>query len=326
MYLILQKPGKDPYFNIAAEEYFFKSFGSPVFSVWENDESIVVGKHQNAIREINYPWTEQNNIPVIRRITGGGTVYHGPGNINFSFIFHGNPENLVDFRDFIRPVIKFLRKMGVPAEFREKSNIVANGKKISGNSAHVFKGKVLYHGTLLYNARMDRLKQALRRPVGYYNDRAVDSAPVPVGNIRSYLPPGTSANDLMNSFQEFVLANFKGSKRYELSKTDIDNISKLADEKYRRWEWNFGYSPRYSMERTVSVGNSQEKIILKVEKGIIRYFEITGQVLPDTLKELLWSSLPGTRHELRSLKEKIEDLTDGQNGYENLDQLVEKMF
>jgi lipoate-protein ligase A len=180
----IQRTETDPYYNIAAEEYLLKTATTDTFMIWRNEPSVVVGKHQNALREINHDYIQSLNLPVIRRISGGGTVYHDPGNINFSFIYTGRKDNLVDFRHFTEPVIRFLQNSGLNAGFEGKNNIMVNGLKVSGNSAHIFRQKVLHHGTLLFNTDLDKLEKAISGGEKRFTDKAVRSVHAEVTNFR----------------------------------------------------------------------------------------------------------------------------------------------
>ena len=137
----------NPYFNLAAEEYFFREFKENIFMIWQSEPAVIVGKHQNTLAEINYEYIRNNNIKVARRLSGGGTVYHDQGNINFTFIVNGKEGKLVNFNRFIEPVINFLNNLSVNAEFQAKNNIIVNNRKISGNAEHIYKERILHHGT-----------------------------------------------------------------------------------------------------------------------------------------------------------------------------------
>jgi len=173
--LIVNRPHTDPWFNIAAEEYFLKNFQEDIFMLWQNEASIIVGKHQNTLAEINYPYVKENGIPVIRRISGGGTVFHDLGNLNFTFIQNGEKGKLVDFRKFTDPILAVLNKMGVPAVFEGKNDLRVDGLKISGNAEHVFKNRVLHHGTLLFSSVLNDLGKALKVKTDRFTDKAVKS-------------------------------------------------------------------------------------------------------------------------------------------------------
>ena len=185
--LIINRPQTDPYFNIAAEEYLLKQMDEDCFMVWQNEPSIIVGKHQNTLAEINYSFAKENNIPVVRRITGGGTVFHDLGNLNFTFISSGEKGKLVNFKKFTQPIIEVLNQMGIPARFEGKNDLRVNGLKISGNAEHVYKNKVLHHGTLLFSTDLNFLKKAIKSVPERFQDKAVQSVRSKVANITDFI-------------------------------------------------------------------------------------------------------------------------------------------
>ena len=152
----------DPFFNLAAEEYVLKNFTEDCFMLWRNGPSIIVGKHQNTLAEINLDWVRANNIKVVRRLSGGGAVFHDLGNLNFTFIVSGEDGNLVDFRKFTKPILEVLQKLGVEAKFEGRNDLTIKGMKFSGNAEHVHKNRTLHHGTLLFSSVMADLSQALK--------------------------------------------------------------------------------------------------------------------------------------------------------------------
>ena len=135
--ICIQDTQTDPYFNLAAEEYVLKNFSDDVFMLWRNDNAIIVGKHQNTLSEINLDYVKEKGIKVVRRISGGGAVFHDLGNLNFTFIRTGEEGNLVDFKRFTLPIIEVLQKMGVDAKFEGRNDLTIEGKKFSGNAEHV---------------------------------------------------------------------------------------------------------------------------------------------------------------------------------------------
>ena len=186
--LIIQNSTTDPYFNIAVEEYLLKNFTDDCFILYQNKPSIIIGKHQNTLAEINYQYVKENNIAVVRRLSGGGTVYHDLGNLNFSFIKNsGNDKNLVDFKMYTTPIIEVLKQLGVNAEFGGHNDIQVNGFKISGNAEHIFKKRVLHHGTLLFSSDLSILNNAIKAPENRYSDKAVKSVRAVVANIKDFI-------------------------------------------------------------------------------------------------------------------------------------------
>ncbi|HEY9115846.1 MAG TPA: lipoate--protein ligase family protein, partial [Bacteroidales bacterium] len=186
--IFIYQPETDPFFNIAAEDFLLKNSPDDFIMLWQNKPSVIIGKHQNTFAEVNLDFVNKNNIPVIRRMSGGGTVYHDLGNINFTMITsENNPEKLIDFRKFTEPLILFLKSLGIEAAFESKNNLKVNGKKISGNSAHVKKDKIMHHGTLLFNTNLRNLENSIKPPKTNITDKAVKSVRATVTNISKEL-------------------------------------------------------------------------------------------------------------------------------------------
>ncbi len=296
MKLIVRKE-TDPYFNIAAEEYFLKNFDDEMIMIWRSSPSVIIGKHQNTIAEVNINFVRKHNIPVIRRISGGGTVYHDKGNVNYSIITKSdNREKLVDFVKFTNPIIKFLEKFEIYASFEGKNNLRVKQKKFSGNSAHVYKNRVLHHGTLLFNTNIENLEQSIQPSDFSINDKAVKSVRAQVANLTDYLPKNITITDFQADLIIFVKEYFKIDSLYTLTKIDIQEINNLIETKYTLWEWNYGYSPTFSFQNKVE----DYEISMEVVKGKINNIIIVG--IPE-LDEDFISTIRGTEYNRDSISE-----------------------
>lgn len=267
--LILDSPSNDPLFNIAAEEYLLKETGGEYAFFYINEPCVIIGKHQNAWAEINLPWIRQHGIPVIRRITGGGTVWHDPGNLNFTFIRNGEEGKLVNFREYAGPVLEFLKELPVPAEFGERNEILVDGLKVSGNAECVHRNRVLHHGTLLYRADLEMLAESLEKQSGRYEDRAVQSIRSGTGNIADFLDPAPDIADFRRYLIRHIIFSSPGMEITAFTDAETGRIRELILEKYSRWEWNFGYSPRYRFNNEWMIGKVQIRVELETEKGRI---------------------------------------------------------
>src|SRR5690554_2734304 len=235
---------RDPYFCLAAEEYLMKEFSEDIFMLWQSDDTVVIGKHQNAMGEINYRYVHENNIQVARRISGGGTVFHDAGNLNFAYIKNVDSPSEISFARFVQPMVEALAKLGVKATTSGRNDLLADGKKISGNAQHIFKNRVLHHGTLLFDSNLETLGNAIRIVPGKYQGKAVQSNRSIVANILPHLKEKMSLEEFTQFMLDFELAR-EGNKKYTLVEDDIRTIQNSADEKFSTWEWNFGYSPKY---------------------------------------------------------------------------------
>ncbi|MCU0462082.1 MAG: lipoate--protein ligase family protein, partial [Bacteroidales bacterium] len=196
--LCLHLTSTDPCFNLAVDEYLLKNRKEDFFILSVNTPSVIIGKHQVAHREADTAFVTENNIPVIRRISGGGAVFHDEGNLNFTFILQSKQGSQVDFRKYTLPVIEFLSSHGIDAKFEGKNDLKVDGLKISGNAEHVFRQRILHHGTLLFDSRLDLLGKALRKDTSSYTTRAVASNPSSVVNLRKKIPE-TSMNKFISS-------------------------------------------------------------------------------------------------------------------------------
>ncbi len=299
----------DPYFNLAAEEYLLKNFSTDVFMLWRCDSTIVVGKHQNSLAEINYGYVKKNRIKVARRLTGGGTVYHDLGNLNFSIIKNGQEGELVNFKKFITPIITILNELNLNAIQGEKNDILIDNKKISGNAEHVFKSRILHHGTLLFNSQLNKLTEAIKVKTGKYNDKAVQSNRSEVTNIVNYLNPPISIDKFISYVFKFFLQSIPGTKEYNFSNKDIENIQALYSEKYNTWEWIYGYSPKYLFENDFQIENNNFRVSFMVENGKIKKSHFKTDLISNIDKQKVETGLIGKRHEEKQLKEVLETIS-----------------
>ncbi len=300
----------DPYFNLAAEEYLFKEYDDDIFLLWRSEPAVIVGKHQNTLAEINYKFIKKNNIKVARRLSGGGAVYHDQGNINFTFIRNGEAGKLINFHKFIEPVINVLHCLAVKAEFGGKNNIVVDNRKISGNAEHIYRNRVLHHGTLLFNSQLDNLNESLKVSTGRYMDKAVRSVRSEVTNIRSHLAREIDILEFMGLLLKYISDSSVNPKIYQFSEADMAKINKLAEKKYSGWEWIYGYSPDYSLDCKCSTGRGEILFRLFVKRGIITDVRINSESDKTNEFMILSRTIKGLQHRETALREKINEISD----------------
>ena len=273
--ILIQRNNTNPYFNIAAEEHFLKNYDDDIIMFWQSKPSVIVGKHQNTMAEVNLNFVNKNNIPVIRRISGGGTVYHDEGNINYTIITSSkNKEQLVDFKSFTKPVIAFLSTLGLAAEFEGKNNLTINGKKFSGNSAHVYKNRILNHGTLLFNTNLKNLEEAILPGNFSISSKAVQSIRANVANIAGQLLHPISNEIFMTKLISYFISYFNITTISQLSDNDIVEIESLVETKYKLWDWNFGYSPSFNYTKELN----GITLSMEIKKGLIVKIIIDGDI------------------------------------------------
>lgn len=300
--IFIKRTETDPWFNIAAEEYLLKNRREDIVALWQCAPAVIIGKHQNAMAEVNPEWILKKDIPVIRRISGGGTVYHDPGNINYTVIrTMEQREKMIDFRQFTLPVIEFLEELGIRADFEGKNNLVIAGKKISGNSAHVHKHRVIHHGTLLFDSKLDELNGSIQSTNLEIHDKAVQSIRSKVTNIREHLREDMDIHEFKVLLEKFIIKYHNINDIVNLKKEDLIGISQLAHEKYRQPEWTYGYSPPYTFSLPLTIAGRRLEFRVRVVRGVIGeiHTEATGDDARSWLAIL--ENLKGHPHQPRHL-------------------------
>ena len=292
----------DPYFNLALEEIFLREYEDEVFMLWQNDNTIVVGKNQNTLSEINSDYVKKMGIRVVRRITGGGAVYHDMGNINFTYITKQDGEWEADFSRFAKPIVSALRKIGLDAEVSGRNDILISGRKISGNAQTVIDGRILHHGTLLFNTDVSVLSSALVPDPEKIRSKGIKSVSSRIANISELLGREVTAEEISNLIVCEVKTHY-GAKEYFLSDEEINRAEKLADEKYRTWDWNYGYSPKYSFEKKKYFAGGCVKVLLDVSEGRITSVKFFGDFFGISDIGEIEEALRGTFHRKEDIKE-----------------------
>ncbi|MCL1973545.1 MAG: lipoate--protein ligase [Bacteroidetes bacterium] len=308
MLLILDHYSTQPDWNLAAEEYLLTRFGDSLFRLWRNAPCIIVGRHQNTWAEVNVPYVQQHHIPVIRRLSGGGAVFHDLGNINYSFM-EPKPQGEATagtFHRCTRPILDALNHIGIPACLSGRNDLIINGKKFSGTAQCQMQGRILLHGTLLYTSVLSHIGQALQGPCTKFSKKAVPSTPSPICNISSHLNNALPVEQFMDYLADYMGSRYPNMQPYTYTSKDLAAIQLLADSKYGTFAWNWGEEPQYAqqMELKTSSGNLQLHFDLNFQ-GLISRIRIYGDyVAPidrEVLEALLIGSLPDKEALMRLL-------------------------
>lgn len=323
--LCIKSENTDPYFNLASEEYLLKCCDKDVFLLYRNMPSIVVGKHQNTLAEINLSLVQEKKLKVARRISGGGTVFHDLGNLNFTFITGGREGELVNYHRFTLPIIEAMGKMGLETRLGKRNELLLGDLKISGTASHVYKQRVLHHGTLLFSSDLGEMSAALKVQPERFTDRAVKSIRSKVTNIRDHLVDKMDVTDFQNRIFSHILNTMDAARKYKYS--DHEEINKLRNSKYSTWEWNFGYSPKYQFTKNLRFKTGNIDLSMNVEKGIIQEVNIEGDFMSKKDIHVLEGLLVGTIHDPETLRNRLSgiEVTDYISGLGN-EELLSGMF
>ncbi len=286
----------DPNYCLAAEEYLLKNYRERIFMLWQCHGTVVVGKHQNALAEVDFRYVRENGIRICRRISGGGTVYHDSGNVNFSLIERVRGPQEISFARFTAPVVEFLKYHGIDAVASGRNDLLVSGKKVSGNAQHVYKNRVLHHGTLLFSSDLEKLGKALHALPGRYRDRAVASNRSSVTNLAGHFPRPMTTAEFIGELLEFRLRNTPESRRFEIPAADDRAIRELSAQKFETREWQFGYSPHYEFAHDTRIGQASFRVFLQAEKGIIRQAALSGEFRSPKEMKRLEAHLAGKFH------------------------------
>ena len=290
----------NPFFNLAAEEFFLKKDNESKLILWQNDKTIVIGRNQNTFAEINVSRAESLGLKIVRRMSGGGAVYHDMGNLNYTFITKNSGDDFLNFKKFSQPVIDALASVGVTATLSGRNDILIDDKKISGNAQYVYKDMLLHHGTLLFNTDLNILSDVLNVNPLKIQTKGIASVKSRVTNIGQYsdITPEQFCNLMFDSAEGEI---------YEITAQDLKEIEVLKKEKYDTWEWNFGYSPKHSFTAEKKFDCGIISAGLDAKEGIITAINFSGDFFGKKDISELENAIVGSRHIFGDILSKLKD-------------------
>ncbi|HBF41043.1 MAG TPA: lipoate--protein ligase, partial [Anaerolineaceae bacterium] len=273
-----------------------------------NAPSIIIGRHQNTLEEINREYVEEHGIRVVRRLSGGGAVYHDLGNLNFSFITDYRPEDFQNFKKFTEPVVRALQNLGVPAVLTGRNDIEIDEHKVSGNAQYISRGRIVSHGTLLFNSDLSHVSEALNVHETKMASKGIKSVRSRVANISDYLKEPMD----IETFKLHVLHTyFEGRteiQRLPLNDADWEAVLKLAEERYRSWDWTYGRSPDFNVERRQRFPGGEIDARLDVAKGIIQSAKFYGDYFSELDPTDVEKLLVGVKYEFAAIRDGLKGI------------------
>lgn len=304
----------DPRINLAIETYLLKekNFDEPILLFYINDPSIIIGRNQNTIEEINSEYVEAHDIKVVRRLSGGGAVYHDHGNLNFSFIMPDDGESFRDFEKFTKPVIDALHEMGVTgAQLKGRNDLVINDQKFSGNAMYATDGRMFAHGTIMFDSDINEVVNALKVRKDKIESKGIKSIRSRVTNIKPFLSDDDQAMTT-EEFREAILLKIFGVnyfdqvKTYELTDEDWARIMEISKEYYQNWDWNYGKSPAFELVRRERFPIGSIEVKMNVSSGKIKDIRIYGDFFGLGEIRDVEQALVGVRHQKEAVAAALE--------------------
>ncbi|KGR82847.1 lipoate--protein ligase [Lysinibacillus odysseyi] len=311
MYFIDNKGITDPRINLAIEEYVLKNMDiekDDFLLFYINQPSIIIGKNQNTIEEINTDYVEENDVIVVRRLSGGGAVYHDLGNLNFSFLTKDDGNSFHNYKKFTQPVVDALANLGVNAELSGRNDILAEGRKVSGNAQFATKGRMFSHGTLMFDTEIDAVVSALKVKKDKIESKGIKSVRSRVANISEFLKEPMTVEAFRMEILKSIFGGEDKIQYYELTEQDWENIHKLSAERYQKWEWNYGKSPRFNIQKQHRFPSGSIDIRLEVHKGMIEEATIFGDFFGVGDVAEVQELLVGTKYERIAISEALSSI------------------
>ncbi|CFQ84275.1 TPA: lipoate--protein ligase [Streptococcus agalactiae] len=293
----------DPAYNVALEAYAFQKLTDidEIFILWINEPAIIIGRHQNTIQEINKEFIDKNGIHVVRRLSGGGAVYHDLNNLNYTIISNNTQEGAFDFQTFSKPVIDTLAKLGVKAEFTGRNDLEINGQKFAGNAQAYYKGRMMHHGCLLFDVDMSVLGQALKVSKDKIESKGIKSVRARVTNIVDHLSDKITVQEFSDAILAQMKEEYPEMDEYVLSDAELSEIQTMRDNQFATWDWTYGKAPEYTIERGVRYPAGKITTYANVENSTIKSVKIFGDFFGVKPVDDIEKMLEGVRYDYKDV-------------------------
>lgn len=322
----LETGSTDPCYNLAFEEYVLRNRkeGSCLI-LWQNANAVIIGINQNTEEEINRDFVEKHGIKVVRRMTGGGAVYHDLGNLNYSFITDAGDSETITMKRFTEPVVAALRGLGLNAEASGRNDILVSGRKVSGTAQSIIDGRILHHGTLLFDSDPDMVAGALNADKEKFRSKSTKSVRSRIGNIRSFLSEDMDIGAFREYLKSFLLSG--GFEEDELTDDELKKVGNLRKAKYLTWEWNFGHSPKYDIVSKKRWPGGSLEARVSVKEGLIADIKFYGDFMALKPMDAVIGLLTGCPYDPEEVRKRLKtDDIPSHFGMIDADEIIKTMF
>ena len=306
--IYIESTSNDPRYNTALELYAFDELANKddVFMLWINSPCIVVGKNQNTAEEVNQKYCDDNGIKIVRRVSGGGAVYHDLNNLNYTIISNGRSGEAFDFKSFSQPVLDALAELGVKAEFTGRNDLEIDGQKFCGNAQYVRSGRIMHHGCLMFDVDTSVLAEALKVSKDKIESKGIKSVRSRVTNIKDHLPnQDMTVKDFAAALKKYM------NEKYNMTDfvfTDEDEaaVLKIQEEKNNSWDWVYGKNPDFNIKRNRRLKTGKIEANIMVEQGIITNIKFFGDFFGVMDVEDIAKKLEGVKYQKEDVTKVLE--------------------
>ncbi len=297
----------DPYRNLATEEYLLRQMSGDFFMLWQNEPCIVVGRNQNTAAEINREYVDEHHLAVVRRLTGGGAVFHDLGNLNYTFIEEGAADKFGNYGVFCQPILEVLQSMGVAAKLSGRNDLLIDDKKFAGNAQTLWHGRMMHHGCIMFAANVSQLSEALRVNPLKIQSKGIQSVRSRVTNITEHLPAPMTMEEFRQRILKAVLAK-PGNELYRLTAADESKIDRLYREKYHTYDWNFGFPKEYAFQKDTLFASGLVTVSMNIQANCIAAFSVHGDFFGIREVSAFEEAMVGTAYTPQAVLERFKQL------------------
>ncbi|NLL51536.1 MAG: lipoate--protein ligase [Peptococcaceae bacterium] len=308
-----------PYYNLAVEEHLLHLVEDEecILYLWQNKHTVVIGRNQNALKECNTERLATDGGKLARRLSGGGSVYHDLGNLNFTFLIK---ERDYDVDRQLSVIIRALKDFGLNAEKTGRNDICIEQRKFSGNAFYRHKGRCYHHGTILVDVDLQDMSKYLHVSREKLRSKGVSSVKSRVVNLKD-LSSSINISDLKSALVR-AFAEIYTAEPESILDRDLDSLEiKKLEDKYASHEWLYGKRMKADLTLNQRYAWGEISIDLQIQGDIIADVQVFSDAMHETIAELMVSCLTGVRFQQGAMVDALRRL-EGKVEQEVLDDII----